>query len=194
MSYSDKLFWKQLDKIVSVIPKPYVDALLVLHEKLDGKNLKWIVDGDLSECMKVVQIEPNFIEIVTSKNDATQFFQAVQEFNPSPIFPQTLQLERNAIVDGKEYPVYIRSFGFNFILNNILVKVHGDLQFKVADWDWGEIYDFEPEYVNIVGKRIAVTPLEVKLQLYESLGWTERSEKIKQTLQKLKAQKNQKTQ
>jgi hypothetical protein len=194
MSYSDKLFWKQLDKIVSVIPKPYLDALLVLYEKLDGKNLKWIVDGDLSECMKVVQIEPNCIEIVTSKNDAAQIFQAVQEFDPCPISSQTLQLARNAVVDGKEYIVYIRSFGFNFILNSILVKVHGDLQFKVADWDWGEIYDFEPEYVNIVGKRIAVTPLAVKLQLYESLGWTEKSEKIRQTVQILKAQKNQPTQ
>jgi hypothetical protein len=193
MSYSDKLFWKQLDHIVSVIPKTYVDALLALYEKLDEKNLKWIVDGDLSECMHVVQIIPKCIEIVTSKDDAQQFFQAVQEFNPSPISLQTCQLQRNAIVDGNEYPVYVRSFYFDFTLNTVLVKVQGDLQFKVADWNWGDIYDFEPEYVNIVGKRIAVTPLEIKLQLYQSLGWTDRSEKIEPIVQKIKALKNRKT-
>ena len=193
MSYSDKLFWKQLDQIVSVIPKPYVDALLALHGKLYEKNLKWIVDGDLSECMHVVQIIPKCIEIVTSKDDAQQFFQAVQEFNPSPISLQTCQLQRNAIVDGNEYPVYVRSFYFDFTLNTVRVNVQGDLQFKVADWDWGEIYDFEPEYVNIVGKRIAVTPLEIKLQLYQSLGWTDRSEKIEPIVQKIRTLKNFKT-
>ena len=193
MSYSDKLFWQQLDQIVSVIPKPYVDALLALHDKLDEKNLRWIVDGDLSECMHVVQIVPKCIEIVTSKDAAQNFFQAVQEFNPSPISLQTCQLQRNAIVDGKEYPVYVRSFCFNFTLNTVLVKVQGDLQFKVADWNWGEIYDFEPEYVNIVGMRIAVTPLEIKLQLYQSLGWTDRSEKIEPIVQKIRTLKNFKT-
>jgi hypothetical protein len=193
MSYSDRLFWKQLDKIVSVVPKSYVDALLVLHEKLDGKTLKWIVDGDLSECMKVVQIEPDCIEIITSKDDAQQFFQAVQEFNPSPISLQIRRLKRNAVTNGKEFPVYVRSFFFDFMLNAVLVKVQGDLQFKVGDWDWGEIYDFEPEFVNIVGKKTAVTPLAIKLQLYHSLGWTDRSEKIEQTVQKLKVQKNKKS-
>jgi hypothetical protein len=193
MSYSDKLFWKQLDQIISVIPKPYLDALLALHEKLDEKNLKWIVDGDLSECMHVVQIVPKCIEIVASKDDAQHFFQAVQEFNPSPISLQTCQLQRNAIVDGKEYPVYVRSLYFDFTLNTVLVKVQGELQFKVADWNWGEIYDFEPDYVNIVGKRIAVTPLEIKLQLYQSLGWTDRSEKIDPIVQKIKALKSRKT-
>jgi hypothetical protein len=193
MSYSDKLFWKQLDQIISVIPKPYLDALLALHEKLDEKNLKWIVDGDLSECMHVVQIVPKCIEIVTSKDDAKHFFQAVQEFNPSPISLQTCQLQRNAIVDGKEYPVYVRSLYFDFTLNTVLVKVQGELQFRVADWNWGEIYDFEPDYVNIVGKRIAVTPLEIKLQLYQSLGWTDRSEKIDPIVQKIKALKSRKT-
>ena len=103
---------------------------------------------------------------------------------------QTQQLERNALAEGKEYPVYVRSYYFDFSLNNVLVKVQGDLQFKVADWDWGEIYDFEPEYVYVVGKKIAVTPLAVKHQLYESLGWIDRAEKIEQTLQKRLILKN----
>jgi|WetSurMetagenome_2_1015567.scaffolds.fasta_scaffold83506_2 hypothetical protein len=184
MSYPNNLFWEQLDRIVSVINKPYLDVLLALHEKLDGKNLKWVVDGDLSECMKVVRVEPDCIEIVTSTHDAQKIFKIVQEFNPSPIQLQTRQLHRHAFAGGKGYPVYSRSYYFDFKLKDVLIKVQGDLQFKVADWDWGDVYDFQPEYVYVVGKKIPVTPLAIKQQFYESLGWNDRSEKIKQTIQK----------
>ena len=86
--------------------------------------------------------------------------------------------------DGKEYPVYTRSFGFNFTLNSITAQVQGDLQFKVGDWEWGDVYDFTPEYVYVVGKKMAVTPLSVKIELYKSLGWTDRLQKIQEVTRK----------
>ena len=58
-------------------------------------------------------------------------------------------------------------------------KVHGDLQFKVDDWDWGDVLEFDPEYVYVVGAKIAVVPLSVKYELYRSLGWIDRVEKIR---------------
>ena len=48
------------------------------------------------------------------------------------------------------------------------VKVEGDLQFKVGDWDWGEVFDFAPEYVYVTGKKIAVTPLTINAELYNT--------------------------
>jgi hypothetical protein len=194
MSYTNEQAWKNLNRIVSVIPKSYLDALLILSERLEGKNLKWVIDGDLGELMRVVQIEPNCVEIVTSKDDAQHIFQEMQEFNPSAITLQTIQLQRNALVYEKEYPVYVRSHYFEFNLNGLLVKVQGDLQFKVADWDWGDIYDFDPEYVYVVGKKIAVTPLDVRLQLHETLGWADRAERIKLSLHKPLTLKNRQTQ
>ena len=184
MSYPPKTFWKQLRQVVSVIPKPYIDALTVLHEKLADVKTKWVINGDLAECMKVVQTEPNGIEIVTSKEGVQQINLALQEFHPPVPVMQLFQLSRSALIDGKEYPVYARSLYFDLELNGVAVKVLGDLQFKVGDWDWGDIYDFTPEYVYIVGKRFSVTPLNIKLQFYKSLGWVDKFEQIKQAMQR----------
>ena len=83
MSYTNKDFWDQLSHFVNVIPQEYLDALLILHEKLGDKTIKWIVNGDLAESLRIVKVEPDCIEIVTSKDDAQQIFQAVQEFDPT---------------------------------------------------------------------------------------------------------------
>ena len=188
MSVSKKEFWAQLDHFVSVIPKPYLDALLILHEKLDDKNINWIVSGDLAELLRTVNVEPDCIEIVTSKNDANQIFQIVKEFEPSQISFLTQLLPRNAVIEGKEYLVYMRSYYFDFCVNTVKVKIEGNLQFKVGDWDWGDVFDFTPEYVYVVGKKTAVTPLSVASDLYSCLGWIDRIEKINEVTQKLHAQ------
>jgi hypothetical protein len=155
-----------------------------LHEKLGDKTIKWVLTGDLAESLRIVKVEPDCIEIVTSKDDAQRIFEAVQEFVPDPITFQTQTLSRNALIQGKEYPVYIRSYFFNFNLNSVKVKVQGDLQYKVGRWDWGDVFDFTPEYVSVVGKRIAVIPLSIATELYQSLGWVDRVDKIKEVTQK----------
>ena len=186
MSISSEEFWKQFSHFVSVIPKKYLEALLILHEKLDDKNIRWTVSGDLAELLRIVKVEPDFIEIVTSKNGAHQIFQAVQQFKPNQMSYLTQLLPRNAVVEGKEYPVYIRSYFFDFNVNDVKVKVEGNLQFKIGDWDWGEVFDFTPDYVYIVGKKTAVTPLSIASDLYGNLGWIDRVEKINKVTQKLR--------
>ncbi|HLN46438.1 MAG TPA: hypothetical protein VK209_12100 [Candidatus Sulfotelmatobacter sp.] len=189
MSYPSEDFWRQLNHVVNVIPKRYVDALLFLHEKFDDKNINWIISGDLAESLRVVDVQPNCIEIVSSKEDAERIFQAVQEFEPQQGSIQIQKLDRNAIVGGKEYPVYTKSYYFDFNLNTVKVKVQGDLQFKVNDWDWGDIFEFTPEYVYIVGKKTAVVPLSIAYELYQNLGWTDRAEKVRAILQRRRAQR-----
>jgi len=184
MSNINKDIWNQLSHFVSAIPKQYVDALLTLHEKLGDKDIKWVLSGDLAECLRIVKVEPGCIEIVSSSEDAQKIFQAVQDFAPRQITFQTTKLSRNAVVDGKEFPVYVRCFCFDFKVNNVKVKIEGDLQFRVGEWDWGDVLDFTPDYVYVVGKKIAVTPLSIASELYRSLGWTDRVEKIKEVTKK----------
>lgn len=180
MSISNKEIWDQLSNFVSAISKQYFDALLALYEKLEEKDIKWVINGDLAERLRIVKVEPDCIEIVSSSEDVQKIFQAVENFAPRQITFQTMKLARNAVVGGKEFPVYIRCFYFDFNLKSVKVKVEGDLQFKVGEWDWGDIFDFTPDYVYVVGKKIAVTPLSIASELYRGLGWSDREEKIRE--------------
>ena len=161
-----------------IIPPEYVSALLKLHEKLEGKNIEWALSGDLGEALNGVRIEPDCIEIVTSKDGAEQIHLSVKEFNPEPVVYRVHQLSRHAVIGGIEQPLYERSYYFEFQVNGIKVKVHADLQFKVNDWGWGDKFEFNPVSVYIVNKRTSVVPLQVKNELYKNLGWTDRVEKI----------------
>ncbi len=175
---------KQLTGVISIIPHEYVDALLILHDKWDSTGANWIVNGDLAMSLRTVNIEPDCIEILCTKQEAQQLFEASKDFTPHPISFQTKKLAQDAVYEGNKYPVYSRSHYFEFAIKGIPVKVQGDLQFKVNDWEWGDTLEFQPEYVSVVGKKTAVTPLAILHQLYSSLGWTEKAQSIEQVLQK----------
>jgi hypothetical protein len=184
MSNPNQDFLNQVSHFLTIIPQEYLSALLTLHERLDGKNIKWIVNGDLAERLRVVKVNPDCIEIITSKEGAQKIFLAVQEFNPQKLNFQKQRLLRAAECGKEKYLVYARSHYFDFKVNAVTVKVEGDLQFKVDDWDWGEVFDFTPEYVYVTGKKIAVTPLSILSDFYRSLGWIDRVEKIEQITKK----------
>lgn len=180
MDYTNQDYLDQLSHFITIVPQEYVDALLTLYEKLADKKIKWIVSGDLAERLRLVKVDPDCIEILTSKDGAEQIFQVFQEFKPQPISVQTQRLQRDAAIGRENYPVYARSYYFEFEVGCVRVKVEGDLQFKVGDWDWGEVFDFSPEYVYVTGKKTAVTPLKIQYEFYRSLGWVDRAEKIAQ--------------
>lgn len=179
MCSTDRNIPEQISRVLNVIPKPFLDVLLLLHRKLDDTNVEWAVSGNLGEALKVVKIDPDCVEIVTSKEDAIRISQAVKEYNPQVADYELQKLPRNAKIDEKEYPVYIRSYYIEFLVENIMVKVYGDLQYRVNDWDWGDKLEFAPEYVFVTDKKTAVVPLSVKYEIYQSLGWADRAEKIR---------------
>jgi hypothetical protein len=176
MSSKRQEMLNQLIPVVTVIPHEYVDAILSLHEKLG--NIKWTIDGDLGECLRAVQVEPEKIELLCDTRDLEKIFTSIKDFNPTAIALVTDKLPRNAVVDGKEYPVYVRSHQLMFTLKDVKVKVKGDLQFRIGDWEWGNPLEFTPEYVYVVGKKTAVMPLSLAAQLYQGLGWMDRVQKI----------------
>jgi hypothetical protein len=177
-----KTIREQLSTILALLEPMYIAALTSLHDRLSKAHIEWAVGGELGEALRTVQVKPDCIEIVTDKKGASEIFLAFKEFISKGIFFQTQRLERKAVVDKKEYPVYARSHYFEFTLAGVKIKVHGDLQYRVSDWEWGDIFDFTPEHVYVVGAKTAVVPLQFKYDLYQSLGWNDRAEKIVQVL------------
>ncbi len=173
---------KQLSRVLTIIPQQYINALLTLHKKLDGKSIEWAIGGDLGEELATVRVDPDCVEIWTSKEGAEQIASILEEFQPSRMTFRTQKLSRNANIDGSEYPVYIRSHYYEFNIEAAKVKVHGDLQYRIDHWDWGDKLEFTPEHVNIIGDKIAVVPLQIKYELHQRLGWTDRAEKVQDVI------------
>jgi hypothetical protein len=175
---------EQLSHVLALIDPVYIEALTSLNKKLAKERVEWAVGGDLAEALRTIQTKPDCIEIVTSKKGASQIFLALKEYCAQGVYFQTQKLERNALINGKEYPVYLRSHYFEFILRGVKVKVYGDLQYRVNDWEWGDVLEFTPDHTYIVGAKTAVVPLQLKYELYQGLGWTDRAEKISLVLAK----------
>ena len=185
MSIIDRNVPDKLSHAFNIIPQPIFDALLQLNEKLDGKTIKWTITGDLGEALRVVKVDPDCVEILATSEDAERILEAVEAYQPKKGEIKVQKLDRNANIQGEEYPVSIRSYYFDFNIGAVPVRVYGDLQYKINDWDWGDKLEFTPDYTYIVGKKTALVPLPVKLELYQMLGWTDRSEKIQQALPRL---------
>ncbi|XES78583.1 MAG: hypothetical protein ACBZ72_06845 [Candidatus Bathyarchaeia archaeon] len=171
-------------KTETLIKPDYISALLQLHKRLAKKRTDWMVGGELSEALRAVNVKPKCVEIVTTKRGAVEIFLAVKDCNPTGVFFQTQRLSRNAKIGGKEYPAYIRSHYFEFNLANVPVKVHGDLQYKISNGEWGAKMDFTPEHIYLVGVKTAIMPMHVLYTLYQGLGWSDRAKKISPLLLK----------
>jgi hypothetical protein len=174
----------QTSNMLTVVDKTYVETLLQLHKKLARRGIDWALSGDLGEALKTVQVTPDCFEIVTNRRGAAQIFLTVQDCSPTGVYFQTHKLSRNALVDGKEYPVFVRSYYFEFTINGVKVKVYGDMQLRISDWEWGNRIEFTPEHVYVVGEKTAVVPLSIKYEIYQQLGWADRAEKILSVLLK----------
>jgi len=169
---------EQTNPFLNFIPPQYIDALLKLHKVLEGINTDWALSGDIGEALKAVRVEPDCIEIATSRDGARQIHLAVEEFCPNQLEHLIQRLPRDALIKGKEYPVYIRSYNFDFYIDSIKVKVYGDMQFKINDWAWGDTFEFDPVTVYVVNRKTFLVPLSVKYKIYQQLGWNDRAEKI----------------
>ncbi len=163
----------------TLIDPAIVRSLLSIHEKLRGTGVNWSIGGDLGEVLRGVHIEADSIEIVTDEDGARRIFEPIKRnYNPTEIKYLEQRLPRDATINEKEYPVYIRSHYFEFQVDNVKVKVQGDLQYKVGEWDVGDVLEFDPEHVYIVGEEMSVIPLLLKYEIARALGWQDRQEKI----------------
>jgi len=88
------------------------------------------------------------------------------------------KLAREADVEAKMLPVYVKSYYAELTVDGAKVEIYGDEQLKVWEWDWGDPLDYVPEMMNVLGTRVPVVPLRLKSELDLGLGWFDRVELI----------------
>jgi hypothetical protein len=167
----------QPEEIV-MLSQPVLKAVIRLGEELRDAHAMWAIGGDAGEIMKGVNVHTDFIEILTTKDGTQEICTRLGEYvTLAPSVAET-KLDREADIEGKMLPVYIKSQYAELTVNKVKVKIYGDQQIKVAEWDWGDPLDYTPDEVNVVGTRVPTVPLRLSSELDLGLGWLDRVELI----------------
>ena len=165
-----------------VVSQPILNATIRIGQLLQDISEKWAIGGEAGEILSGVNVRPDHITILTTTEGSKLVGKKLETFHQEEARIIERQLERKAEIDPIPLPVRIKSLSSQFRIDGQRLDVHGDLQIKVGDWDWGDPLDFEPDYVNVVGVQIPVVPVELKRELFLGLGWTDRVKMITQAM------------
>jgi len=167
-----------------VLRKPLLDATVVIGKTLANCTNKWALGGDVAEVISGVNVQPDHIAILTSREGCDEISGKLANYQVEPPRMVERDLERDAKVDLKLHKIRVKSYISRLNVEGSRLDVHGDLRIKVGDWDWGDPIDFEPDYVYVVGIKVPIIPLKMKSELYTGLGWTDRATKIHEAVMK----------
>ncbi len=160
------------DEIV-ILPRPLLLAALKLVERLSGTvTAKWALGGEAGEIMQGVNVTADRLVINTTKEGCDKIWEVCEEYRSLAPAVAEKKLEREADVDGKMLPIYVKSYYAELAIDGTKVEVYGDQQFKVDEWEWGDPLDFEPTTTYVPGgKKLPLVPLNLQGQLALGLGW-----------------------
>jgi hypothetical protein len=168
---------------VGFIDVGVINAALTIHKKVRD-TAQWAIGGDAADAMRGARVVPDHLEIITDEAGAAKICEAMKEYDPTPVTVTERRLSRDAMIDGTAYPVHTRSNYTELKIGEVVVKVHGDLQYKVGEWRWGDILEFWPEPLSLVGTMVSIVPLTLRIQIYSSLGWTDKVDAINAAIEK----------
>jgi hypothetical protein len=167
-----------------VLNKQLLDTTVLIGKELSNCTNKWAIGGDVAEVISGVNVQPDHITIITSKDGCDEVARRLTKYQVERPRIIERELERDANVDLKPHKVRIKSYTARYDLGSSRLDVHGDLQIKVGEWDWGDPLDFEPDYVYVVGVKVPIIPLKMKSDLYTGLGWIDRASKIHEAIKR----------
>jgi hypothetical protein len=153
------------------VPESIIRSIVEIAPKIQSSGAWWAVGGDLSENVMGVHVQPTEIEILTDTAGLKKIFEALSSYNPSTIATRERRLDREADLDLHKYPVLERSNLTEFTIHGVKVMIKGDCQLKVGDWEWGDPFYFDPDFINIAGINVPVMPLSIRSEIYITLGW-----------------------
>lgn len=164
---------------IVILAQPLLKAIIKVGKPLKDVKAKWAVGGDAGEVMMGVNIQKaDHVEIITTKDGCHEICTILSQYVTTPPAQAEKKLPREADVEGKILPVYVRSEYAELTVDGARVEVYGNEQIRVGEWEWGDPLDFEPEAIYVVGVRVPVVPLRLKSELALGLGWLDRVQLI----------------
>lgn len=161
-----------------VLNKRLLDATITIGKALEGCTRKWALGGDVAEVISGVNVEPDQLTILTTKDGCDEISRKLSKYTVLAPAVAERKLAREAKIGLKPHPVMIRSYMARFNIDGSVLDVHGDMQIRVGEWEWGDPLDYEPDHVYVVGVKVPVIPLQMKSEIYNGLGWRDRAAKI----------------
>jgi hypothetical protein len=159
------------DEVV-IVPQPILRTSIKILERLkNNMQAKWAIGGDAGEVLLGVNVHPEHVEILTTKEGTDEIWSKMAEYQTLAPAVVEKKLSKEADVDGKMLPVYIKSYYAELTIDGVKVEVYGDEQIKVGDWEWGDPLDYTADYTYISGGKLPVVPLSLKSELDLGLGW-----------------------
>jgi hypothetical protein len=162
------------DEIV-ILPQPLLKAAAKIAERLKNNiSADWAIGGDAGELILGVNVKADYLEVLTTKQGCDQICDELEEY--VKVTPSVVEkkLAREADIDGKMLPVYVKSYYAELSVDGVKVEIYGDEQIKVGDWEWGDPLYFKADYSYISGGVLPLVPLSLKSELDLGLGWLDR--------------------
>jgi len=154
----------------SIDPK-IIAALLALHGSLKGRAVRWAVMGSLSHALQGLKIQPNDIDITTTRRGAHKIEQLLEPHVTRPVTYS--QADR------------VRSHLGELTLHGVKVQIIGDMETSTDNRTWTPLPNDHPHpHIKVAGASIPVRTLEQETQTYTRLGRTERAEKLRALIER----------
>jgi hypothetical protein len=169
---------------IVILSQPVLKAVIKIGDSLKGVHANWAVGGEAGEIMKGVNVHTDEIEILTTKEGTEEICQTMSEYVTLKPALVEQKLSREADIGGKMLPVYVKSHYAELTVGGVKVKVYGDEQIKVGEWEWGDPLDFEADFAYVIATRVPIVPLRLKSELDLGLGWLDRVELISDAVMK----------
>jgi hypothetical protein len=163
---------------IAYMTQPLLKAVIFLGGALKDLHAKWAIWGDAGELIKGVNIKTDHLEILTTEEGCEEICKLLASYVTLAPAMKESKLPRDADIDGKPCPVYVRSHYAELTINNARVEVYGDEQIKVGEWEWGDPLDYQPDYSYVTSTKVPIVPLRLKQELDLGLGWLDRLELI----------------
>ena len=154
-----------------MIATPYLDALRVIVQRLEGQAIDWAVTGSCGFALQGLDVEVHDIDLQTDAAGAYAIERALADKSRRKVAHSAAK--------------HIRSHFGALEIDGVTVEIMGDIQKRLGDGIWEAPVDIRSHrrWVAIAGMRIPVLSLEYEYTAYLALGRAERAAILRTWLQ-----------